>query len=129
MYPHAPLSNPRCAGFALCVPVYNDWACVSHLLQEIDRVAGQFEGPVNVLIVNDGSSEEASLRIEPTLRHIAAVEILHLRRNVGHQRAIALGLAYLHCSRPDRLTVVMDGDGEDDPRRIEELLARKGLRR
>jgi hypothetical protein len=126
MYAHPSLSASHPVGITLCVPVYNDWACAAVLLQRIDEVAAQLNQPVSVLLVNDGSSEAAPPLLEPALRHITHVEILHLRRNVGHQRAIALGLAYLHDSYPDRLTVVMDGDGEDDPRSLPALMARCG---
>ncbi len=121
---HPPQSDLDPEGITLCVPVYNDWSCASRLLQEIDDVAVAWEQPVQVVLVNDGSSEEAPSRIEPALRNIAQVQVLHLRRNVGHQRAIALGLAYLHDACRARLTVVMDGDGEDDPHSIPALLAR-----
>lgn len=123
-HPHPPLSESPPAGITLCLPIYNDWACAASVLQKIDDVAAELEPLVTVLLVDDGSSEAAPPLFEPALRHIARIDVLHLRRNVGHQRAIALGLAYLHDSCPDRLTVVMDGDGEDDPRSLPALLAR-----
>jgi hypothetical protein len=50
--------------------------------------------------------------------------ILKLRRNVGHQRAIAIGLGYVsdHIN-PEQLVVIMDSDGEDVPATIPSLLA------
>ena len=51
-----------------------------------------------------------------------SVSILRLYRNVGHQKAIALGLSYL-ASLPDQYpTIVMDSDGEDRPEDIPQLL-------
>ncbi len=56
---------------------------------------------------------------------IDAVDVLHLRRNLGHQRAIAVGLAHLEAERDAcQLVVVMDSDGEDDPADIPRLLDR-----
>ena len=55
---------------------------------------------------------------------IARVDVLRLRRNVGHQRAIAIGLAFIHAHRPCRAVVVMDADGEDRPSDVPRLLAR-----
>jgi len=52
------------------------------------------------------------------------VDLLQLRRNVGHQRAIALGLAYLESECHAGAVIVMDSDGEDDPRDIPRLVAR-----
>jgi polyisoprenyl-phosphate glycosyltransferase len=42
--------------------------------------------------------------------------VIKLKRNVGHQRAIAIGLNYVADHHPDiACTVVMDSDGEDTP--------------
>jgi hypothetical protein len=46
--------------------------------------------------------------------------VLHLRCNLGHQRAIALGLYHAHEFTRAEAVVVMDGDGED---RAEDLPA------
>jgi len=47
-----------------------------------------------------------------------------LRRNVGHQRAIAIGLHYVAENFPNApCTVVMDSDGEDTPATIPQLIA------
>ena len=43
------------------------------------------------------------------------IDVLRLRRNLGHQRAIAIGLAYVEDCLSATRVVVMDGDGEDDP--------------
>ena len=51
-----------------------------------------------------------------------SLSVLRLFRNVGHQKAIALGLSHL-ASLPDRYpTIVMDSDGEDRPEDIPKLL-------
>jgi hypothetical protein len=51
-----------------------------------------------------------------------AVKVLNLKRNMGHQRAIALGLAYVQEHEPCDAVVVMDGDGEDKPEDVPSLL-------
>jgi hypothetical protein len=51
------------------------------------------------------------------------VDVLELRRNLGHQRAIAVGLAYVEANESCASLVVMDGDGEDDPKDVPRLLA------
>ncbi len=43
----------------------------------------------------------------------------HLRRR---ERAIAIGLAYIHNQLACQAVVAMDGDGKDDPRDIDRLL-------
>jgi polyisoprenyl-phosphate glycosyltransferase len=58
------------------------------------------------------------------LQAIRAVEVLALRRNLGHQRAICIGLSYLDQEYDCEAVVVMDGDGEDDPADVPRLLER-----
>jgi hypothetical protein len=51
--------------------------------------------------------------------------VLKLRRNVGHQKAIAIGLGYVsEFIEPLQYTVVMDCDGEDLPSSVSTLLER-----
>ena len=52
------------------------------------------------------------------------IDVLRLRRNLGHQRAIAIGLAYVEDCLQAGAVVVMDGDGEDDPADVPRLLER-----
>ena len=62
------------------------------------------------------------LRNQP-YQNLRAVELLRLRCNLGHQRAIAVGMS--HITRTGvgaHALVVMDGDGEDRPEDIPRLL-------
>lgn len=108
-------------------PVFNDWPAFSVLLQHLDAVL-QSEGLRGaVLAVDDGSPlrlEDCDLTWGP-FQAIEKVEILRLRQNVGHQRAIALGLSFLASERPEvQEVVIMDSDGEDAPEDVPRLLAR-----
>jgi hypothetical protein len=108
-------------GYKLIVvtPVYEDVEASSRLFQEL---AAQFKQDVFVVAVDDGSVRQP-LEVS-ALEHagIGGV-ILKLRRNVGHQRAIAIGLGYIseHIQSEQRV-VVMDSDGEDRPSTIPDLL-------
>lgn len=46
---------------------------------------------------------------------LRSVDVLQLRRNLGHQRAIAVGLVFVYQNLPCTAVVVMDADGEDWP--------------
>jgi polyisoprenyl-phosphate glycosyltransferase len=108
------------------VPVFNDWASCNILLQELDRVAGTLDVSLSVSAVNDGSTEEATPRLTciPGLRNIESVEIVHLAVNLGHQRAIAIGLCMAVEDNACDAVLIMDSDGEDSPSMIEKLLAK-----
>jgi hypothetical protein len=49
-------------------------------------------------------------------------EVLYLTRNMGHQRAIAVGLCYVAANFEADTVIVMDSDGEDQPQSIPALL-------
>lgn len=94
------------------------------LLKHLDEVGHELARPIHVLLVDDGSEEPPPERLPVILSSISRVEILRLRRNVGHQRAITLGLAYLSENCSSTLVVVMDADGEDSPNDVKLLIGR-----
>src|SRR6185312_16511352 len=51
------------------------------------------------------------------------IKMLHLQRNIGHQKAIAVGMAFIHDHLECDKVLVMDGDGEDSPEDAARLLA------
>jgi polyisoprenyl-phosphate glycosyltransferase len=108
---------------AVCIPVYNDAASGRLLLQELDRVAASLPHRFQVLFVDDGSTEEECRALPGPSERIAAVEVLRLRRNLGHQRAIAVGLSAIAARGTADAVVVMDGDGEDAPDTLPTLLS------
>jgi glycosyltransferase involved in cell wall biosynthesis len=77
-----------------------------------------------ILVVDDGSTRDPSNSWAGPLLSIDRIDRMRLRRNVGHQRAIALGLVWVHGNvKCDRI-VVMDSDGEDRPADVPMLLER-----
>jgi glycosyltransferase involved in cell wall biosynthesis len=109
---------------ALLIPTFNDWQALERLLEQIDEFSRNSGLWLHVCIVNDGSTIPAPPGLQnPTVGRFD-LEILNLRRNLGHQRAIAVGLVHLAKRTDLEAAVVMDGDGEDSPASIRELLAR-----
>ena len=100
-------------------PVYEDVEASSRLFREL---VAQFQGKLYLVAVDDGSVKEPVTVAQLEQAGISGV-VLKLRRNVGHQRAIAIGLGYVaeHASAQQSI-VVMDSDGEDLPSTIPDLL-------
>lgn len=111
------------ARLVLCIPIFNDWRAAGLLLEKLDQVAAGLTDRVVVVLVDDGSTLPPPKELGQQPNYLEAVCVLRLRRNVGHQRAIALGLAFIYHQLPCREVVVMDGDGEDPPEAIPRLLA------
>lgn len=109
----------------IMIPVFNDWKAVELLLICLDEHLYHKNIQVDVLIVDDASSIPIHREfLSEQLTAIQKVEILELRRNLGHQRAIAIGLSYIEANVPCQAVVVMDGDGEDEPRDVIRLIQR-----
>jgi hypothetical protein len=105
------------------IPVLNDWEALAQLLPKLDSVLTAHFLLVDVLVVDDGSTVESTSELENcSFKSIRRIDVLSLRRNLGHQRAIAIGLAYVEYRLRARAVVVMDGDGEDDPADVPRLL-------
>ena len=104
------------------MPVFNDWNSVERLLKQLDETFAGTQRRARILLVDDGSTEKLNWPVDQSFAAIDGIDILLLRRNLGHQRAICVGLCYVEEKMPCDLVVVMDSDGEDDPRDIPRLL-------
>jgi hypothetical protein len=111
------------ASLAILIPNFNDWESLRLLLPQLDQALAGLEHQVSVLVVDDASTEPMPEDWPgQNFNALDSVEILHLRSNQGHQRAIALGLYHLHEFTEIDAVVVMDGDGEDRPEDVPDLL-------
>jgi hypothetical protein len=109
---------------AVLIPIYDDWAAVVLLLKRLDIVLGTAGLQTQVLLVDDGSNTPVPDELRGlSLDAIRRIEVMSLRRNLGHQRAIAIALAFMDEKVPVDAVVVMDGDGEDAPEDVPRLLA------
>jgi hypothetical protein len=113
----------RTGSIVILIPVFNDWDSLARLLHRLDAVMAAHDRTADILVVDDGSTIEPEADWqEDAFDALERIDILRLRRNLGHQRAIAIGLAYIEDCLQSRAVVVMDGDGEDDPRDVPRLL-------
>jgi len=97
------------------VPIYNDWDSFFVLSNKVNNLFASIYD-ITIVAVNDGSNENNNKELPKN------VFVLELVRNLGHQRAIAVGLSYCSENYIFDYCVVMDGDGEDKPEDIEELI-------
>lgn len=108
----------------ILMPVYDDWASASILVARLHAALRESTVPIEYLLVDDGSSEAPPKRIPVEGTSPPSVQVLRLRRNLGHQRAIAIGLTWVHTQFSCRGVLVMDADGEDTPEGAVKLLER-----
>jgi glycosyltransferase involved in cell wall biosynthesis len=101
----------------IITPVYEDTESFYQLAQKIENI---YQDQATLVAVEDGSLHHIiDVRHCPT---VISIHVLRLKRNVGHQKAISIGLSYLdHKLLDTTKVVVMDSDGEDRPETINEL--------
>jgi hypothetical protein len=101
------------------MPVYEDLEASSRLFRELALAQ---PGRIYVVAVDDGSVRQPLPASAIASAGLPGV-VLKLRRNVGHQRAIAIGINYVADNLQPSRVVVMDSDGEDLPASLRELEA------
>ncbi|HVG14672.1 MAG TPA: glycosyltransferase [Chitinophagaceae bacterium] len=108
----------------LLCPLYNDEASFNIFAAAVEALNLNTGGnSISFLVVNDGTP---TLRLKTSL----PLTIIHLHRNIGHQKAVAIGLSYAEHHLSFDQVIVMDCDGEDQPediRRLLEVTANAGI--
>ena len=106
----------------IVTPVYNDFAAFATLARDLGSASQPARIRLSIVAVDDGSLQTADVPAAlPT--GIDSLEIRRLVCNLGHQRAIAVGLASVASLAGHHAVVVMDCDSEDRPADLLRLLA------
>ena len=104
----------------IVTPVYEDVVSFSKLLENLKQ---HHTDKFYVVAVDDGSVNQP---VKSSFLRDHGVEgvVISLKANLGHQRAIAVGLNYLNdrVNNKNAKVVIMDSDGEDKPESIQDLL-------
>lgn len=108
----------------ILTPVYNDWKSLDKLVSQINKIFEiKIKSKFELMIVNDNSKDKCNYE-RYKRKMVKKITIINLYKNVGSQRAIAIGLKYLAKYYKKKLiTVIMDSDGQDNPNLIHKLLA------
>ena len=105
----------------ILIPVYNDWQSVAKLLENINSEVSRLSHEFSVIIVNDASTENRP-EISSNLERLKSIQIINMNKNLGHARCNATGLKYILEKEEFDYVIPMDGDGEDRPEEIKQIL-------
>lgn len=100
--PSARQHDARLPGISILVAAYNEEASIASTIESIARQ--QYEGPLQVVVINDGSTDSTAEKLAGL--SYPWLQVLNLERNVGKANALNAGLALVR----HRLTITVDGD-------------------
>lgn len=107
----------------ILTPVYNDWDSLELLIRNIDESHLSSKDTINIVVVDDASTVSNTLDYTGIkYKNINEISQIQLTQNLGHQRAIAIGLSYIENNVDTDAVIVMDSDGEDNPDDITNLI-------
>lgn len=112
----APTQSPT---LSIVIPVYNEKDSVAPLVQELldcpvaDRIG-------EILFVDDGSDDGTTTAIEAMCAAHEQVKAIVFRRNFGKSAALDAGFRHAQGD----IVLTMDGDLQDDPAEIPQLIAK-----
>jgi len=105
----------------ILIPVYNDWKSLKKLIEEINENIKNFNDiNFECLIVNDASTTAPLELYKPS--NFVSMELLNMKENKGHARCNAFGIRYIFQNKKFDNLILMDGDGEDRPGEIKDLV-------
>jgi len=116
--PQPPTPDPHFMDLSLVVPVYNEADNLRPLCQRIHEVLAPTGWTYELVIVDDGSTDESAKLLACLHAEDPRLKVLRFRRNFGQTAALAAGLAYAH----GEVIVSLDGDLQNDPADIPRLV-------
>lgn len=113
--------------FAVIAPCYNEGDVVMRFVEELEKIVASLPASFTIVVVDDASTDG-------TLTHLSSIrtqapnvtfKALSLPYNMGHQEAIYQGLLFASTTSAQHF-IVMDSDGEDDPKALTEFVQHVG---
>lgn len=107
---------------SVIIPIYFDEDNIAAMYQRLKAVLVGLEAEMQheIVYVNDGSTDRSLEMLVALSQSDAAVRVIDLSRNFGHQRAITAGMDY---ARGD-IVVIIDSDLQDPPEVIPDMIER-----
>ncbi len=105
---------------SIIIPVFNEQDSLQELVSQIRQAMVGSAYAAEIILVDDGSTDQSWDRIERLAATEASVSGIRFRRNFG--KAAALSAGFEHAS--GAILVTLDADLQDDPQEIAQLLSK-----
>jgi glycosyltransferase involved in cell wall biosynthesis len=105
---------------SVIIPILNEAASLPQLVSELGAMAAASGHLLQIIVVDDGSTDETCATIERLSQADSRIFGIRFRRNFGKSAALSAGFR----AAEGDLIVTLDGDLQDDPTEIPNLIAK-----
>jgi polyisoprenyl-phosphate glycosyltransferase len=106
--------------YSFVIPLFNEEAVLPILFLRLDRLMAALDGPAEIILVDDGSSDTTGIFAAARARDDARYRYLALSRNFGQQIAITAGID----AAQGEAVIIMDADLQDPPEVALDMVAK-----
>ncbi len=103
---------------SIVIPVYNEEENIEPLVVRLREAVAGWSGPVEILFVDDGSSDTTLELLKQAQKSDSHIRIVHFRKNLGQTAAMAAGFRLAQ----GKAIATLDADLQNDPMEIPRLV-------
>ena len=105
--------------YSIVVPVFNSEKTIEELCERIDSILPSFGGGYEIILVDDGSSDNSWFVLQKLHRKNPRIKIIRLMKNFGQDNALLCGFQH---ALGDYI-ITLDDDLQNPPEEIPKLIA------
>jgi glycosyltransferase involved in cell wall biosynthesis len=105
---------------SIIIPVYNEEDNIFPLFEDLMVVLNSLDCKFEILFINDASKDKTAQKLDELADKNELVKVIHFKRNFGQTAAMMAGINY----SSNDIIIPMDGDLQNDPKDIPNLLAK-----
>lgn len=104
--------------YSIVIPLYNEEGILPVLVERLQEIMAQFDGPAEVVLVDDGSGDRTYELALAAAAGDRRFKLIQFSRNFGHQVAITAGMD----AAGGNAVIIMDADLQDPPHVILQMI-------
>jgi dolichol-phosphate mannosyltransferase len=104
--------------YSIVIPLYNEEGGISLLVERLQQLMSEFDGPAEVVMVDDGSKDRTNELAQAVTAEDPRFKLIEFSRNFGHQVAITAGMD----AASGDAVIIMDADLQDPPHVVLQMI-------
>lgn len=113
-----PTPTPDEPYLSLVIPCYNEQENVPTLLKRVEASLMQIGKPFEVIIVDDGSTDQTPAMLDEARSRLAWLRVLRMKKNAGQSAGFEAGFA----AARGQIIATIDADLQNDPEELPRLV-------